>query len=176
MDTLLIIIAFLCGCVGILGSIIPGLPGPPLSYVGLLCIHFTEGGEFSTSTLLIWAVITLVVTALDFYLPAFMTRRFGGTRAGAIGATVGVFVGLLFPPFGIFFGPFFGAVLGELTQNKKDAGQAFKSGFGSFLAFLVGTGLKFITTVWMLLMIIGECREPLAETFSALWNWIVNLF
>lgn len=170
MDIFLAVIAFLCSIIGLIGCIVPILPGIVLNYVALLLLMLTDYGSISLSALIIWGVVTLAVTLIDFYLPAWMTRRFGGTRAGAVGATVGVFAGLfLFPPFGIILGPFFGAVLGELTRDKKNADQALKSGFGSFLAFIVGTGLKLIVGVWLFALVIGYIYAPVKAWFIALF-------
>ena len=102
MDIALSVLAFLFTIVGIIGCIVPALPGVVLSYAGLLCAYFTSYSHMSASALWIWLAITVAVSVADYFLPAWMTRRFGGSRAGAIGATVGVFAGFfIFPPIGI---------------------------------------------------------------------------
>lgn len=170
MDLFLAISALLLATLGIVGCIVPMIPGNALGYIGLLLLACTGFAEIDTASLLLWGVATLAVTAADFYLPAWMTRRFGGSRAGAVGATVGVFAGfLLFPPFGILFGPFFGAVLGELTHDKRDTARALRSGFGSFLAFVVGTGLKLFVAVWILLVIAAAVWPPLKVSIGAIF-------
>lgn len=149
MDYVLISLGVLFMIGGILGGVLPVLPGPPLSYVGLLLLHFTERYQFSTRFLVIWAIITVVVYALDYIIPAYGTKRFGGSKRGVWGSIIGLVVGLFFfPPFGIIAGPFLGAVIGELTSGK-DSGSALKSGFGSFVGFLTGTLLKLITSGMM---------------------------
>lgn len=163
LDILLALLAILFAIGGIIGCIVPMIPGNVLSYIALICVACTGFSAPSTFFMLITLAATVIVMLIDFYLPAVMTRKFGGTRAGAIGATVGVFVGLLFGPFGIIFGPFFGAVLGELTRDKKNSAQAFKSGLGSFLAFLLGTGAKLAVAIYLLCYIIGECWTPMVE-------------
>jgi len=149
MDYVLITLGILFIIGGILGGVLPVLPGPPLSYVGLLLLHFTERYQFSTRFLIIWAIITVVIYALDYIIPAWGTKRFGGSKRGVWGSVIGLVVGLFFfPPFGIIIGPFAGAVIGELTSGK-DSGSALKSGFGSFVGFLTGTLLKLITSGMM---------------------------
>nr|MBD3622792.1 DUF456 domain-containing protein [Sunxiuqinia sp.] len=134
---------------GILGGILPVLPGPPLSYVGLILLHLTERYQFSTNFLIVWGVITIVVYLLDYLIPIWGTKKFGGSKRGVWGSIIGLLVGmLLFPPFGIIVGPFLGAVLGELSSGKQSR-EAFRSGFGSFLGFLVGTLLKLIVSGMM---------------------------
>lgn len=149
MDYVLIVLGVVFIVSGILGCVLPVIPGPPLSYVGLLLLHFTERYQFSSRFLLIWAVITVVVYALDYLIPAWGTKKFGGSKRGVWGSIIGLLIGLLFfPPFGIIIGPFLGAVIGELSAGK-DSGSALKSGFGSFLGFLAGTLLKLITSGMM---------------------------
>ncbi len=142
MDYVLIAIGVLFIISGILGCVLPVLPGPPLSYIGLLFLHFTEKYQFSTRFLIIWAVVTVVVYLLDYAIPVWGTKRFGGSKRGIWGSIIGLVVGLFFfPPFGIIIGPFAGAVIGELSTGK-DSGAALKSGFGSFAGFLIGVILK----------------------------------
>jgi uncharacterized protein YqgC (DUF456 family) len=149
MDYFLIGFGILLMVSGILGGILPILPGPPLSYVGLLLLHFTERYQFSSRFLLIWAVITVLVYVLDYIVPVWGTKQFGGSKRGVWGSIIGLLIGLFFfPPFGIIIGPFVGAVVGELTTGK-DSQSALKSGFGSFLGFLAGTLLKLITSGMM---------------------------
>ena len=170
MDIALSLLALLFTVVGIIGCIVPALPGVILSYAGLLCSWFTSYTTIGTSALWIWLAITIFVSVIDYYLPAWMTRRFGGSRSGAIGATVGVFAGFfLFPPFGIVLGPFFGAVIGELLHDKSDPAKALLIGLGSFLSFIVGTGLKLIAAVGMFLHIA-------ADTYPVARDWFVSLF
>lgn len=170
MDVLFSVLALLLSLAGIAGCIVPAVPGVVLSYAGLLCIRLTASAEISAQALWLWLFITLAVSAADYFLPAWMTRRFGGSRAGAIGATIGVFAGFfLFPPFGIVLGPFFGAVLGELLNDRTDPGKALLVGFGSFLSFVAGTGLKLAAAIGMFV-----------HTAAAIWpvfrQWAAGLF
>lgn len=150
MDILLAILAVLCAIVGLLGCFVPVLPGPPLSLLGLFLIHWTGYVQFSSRMLIVWSVVTLAVTLADYYLPAWMTRRFGGSRAATIGATVGLLVGMfLFPPLGIVVGPFVGAFVGELIHDRTDNARALRVALGSFVAFVLGTGLKLVASGMM---------------------------
>lgn len=146
MDVLLLIPAFLLILVGLVGCIVPIIPGPPLSYLGLLLMHFTSSVQFSQKFLLIWAGLVIAVTIIDYFTPIWGTRKFGGTRRGTWGATAGLLLGLVFfPPLGIIIGPFAGAVIGELTKSE-DMKKALRSGIGSLIGFLLGTGLKFVVS------------------------------
>ncbi|WP_321995934.1 DUF456 domain-containing protein [Draconibacterium orientale] len=156
MDILLIVLGALFIISGVLGCVLPIIPGPPLSYIGLLLLHFTERYQFSSKFLIIWAVITVVVYALDYLIPAWGTKKFGGSKRGVWGSIIGLVIGMFFfPPFGIIIGPFVGAVVGELTVGK-DSGAALKSGFGSFMGFLAGTLLKLIASGMMTWYFIKE--------------------
>lgn len=160
MDYVLIGLGIIFIISGILGCVLPIIPGPPLSYIGLLLLHFTEKYQFSTRFLIIWAIITTVVYVLDYVIPAWGTKKFGGSKRGVWGSIIGLVIGLFFfPPFGIIVGPFVGAVVGELTAGK-DSGMALKSGFGSFLGFLAGTLLKLITSGMMTWYFFKELFVP----------------
>ncbi|MCL2808970.1 MAG: DUF456 domain-containing protein [Treponema sp.] len=151
MEIILVILAFLLLIVGILGSVLPILPGPPLSFIGLLLINWSGYGSFSHVFLWVAAGIVIAVTVMDYVLPAIMARKFGGSRAASIGSIIGLIIGIfIFPPWGMLAGPFLGALFGELIHNKKDGAKAFKVALGAFFAFIVGSGAKLITASLML--------------------------
>jgi len=143
MDVFLIIIAFLCMLVGIIGCIIPGLPGMPVAYVGLWIAQATERVNFSWQMLLIYGLVVVVLTVLDYIVPAWGTKKYGGSSYGVWGSTIGVFVGLFAGVWGVIIGPLVGAVIGELISGKA-VGEAFKAGWGSFVGILFSTVLKLI--------------------------------
>lgn len=135
--------------VGILGCIVPFLPGPPISYAGLILLQLTSKHPFSSEFLVIWAVVTGAIVLLDYYIPIYGTKKFGGTKSGTWGATFGMIIGMFaFPPIGLIVGPFVGAFLGELLANQK-TDKALKSAFGSFVGFLVGIVMKLGVSIVM---------------------------
>lgn len=143
MDYILIIVASLLIIMGLLGCILPIIPGPPLSFGGILILHFTQWGPINSGLLLWLGIAAALVTVLDYVFPIWATKRFGGSKRGVWGSTIGLIIGLLlFPPVGIIVGPFLGAFIGEITANQSQR-NAIKSAFGSFVGFLLGTGLKF---------------------------------
>lgn len=161
MDIALLIFGFLLMLIGILGSFLPVLPGPPVSWIGLLLLYLTKVVPDDWVFLGITLVIALVVFALDYIIPAVGTKKFGGTRAGMIGTTLGLLVALIFPilgPLGLIIWPFVGALVGEL-MNKADNKTAAKAAFGSFIGFLTGTFLKFMVTVVYLGLFISTAWE-----------------
>lgn len=150
MDIILIILGFICVIVGIGGCFLPILPGPPISFLALLLLQWTEKAPFESDTLWLWAFITAAVTALDYVVPVYGTKKFGGTKRGVWGSTIGLLIGLFFfPPFGIIIGPFVGAFLGEMSTGNTTNKAALRSAFGSFVGFLAGTLLKLIASGWM---------------------------
>lgn len=143
MEIFLLILAFLCMLIGLIGCIIPGLPGVPVAYVGLWIAQATDKIDLSWQMLLIWGIVTVVVSILDYVVPAWGTKKYGGTKYGVWGSTIGVFVGLFFGAVGVIFGPLVGAILGELISGKEFQ-QALRAGWGSFIGILAGTVLKLI--------------------------------
>lgn len=152
MDYLLVVLGFLGVILGITGSIIPGLPGPPISYLSLLLIHWTRFAQYSLNFLLIFAFIVVVVSILDYIVPIWGTKKFGGTRAGVRGSTVGLIIGVILLPLmgivigpfgliGILGGPFLGAWIAERAAGQKPD-KALRAAFGSFIGFLAGTLMK----------------------------------
>lgn len=149
MDIFLLVVGLILMITGVFGSFLPVLPGPPFSWLGLLVLYLTSAVPNNWWFLGITLVIALIVFAMDYVIPAVGTRKFGGSRAGMIGTTIGLLVAILFPVLGIFgiiIWPFVGALIGELI-NKADQKTALKAAFGSFIGFLTGTFLKFVVAV-----------------------------
>ena len=155
MEIFLLIVAFICMVVGIIGCIVPGLPGTPIAYLGLWIAQATDKVDFSWQMLLIWGIVTVVVSILDYVVPAWGTKRYGGTKYGVWGSTIGVIAGLFAGVWGVILGPLLGAVVGELLGGKE-AREALRAGWGSFIGLLTGTILKLICCGMMTVSLIGE--------------------
>ena len=157
MDYLLFISAIVVLIIGLIGDIIPGIPGTPVSYLALLLVHWTDRYIYSPKFLVIAGLICVVITVLDYVVPVWGTKKFGGTKAGVRGSTIGLIVGILVLPMlgivlgpfgilGILGGPFVGAYVGEKMGGTPDE-KAWRSAFGSFIGFLAGTFMKIVYTV-----------------------------
>ncbi|MCR4965256.1 MAG: DUF456 domain-containing protein [Bacteroidales bacterium] len=148
MDIVLIILGAICILVGLVGCILPILPGVPLSYAGLWLLQATSKVQFSWKFLIIWGIITIVVQVLDAVVPVWGTKVLGGSKAGVWGSTIGLVAGLFFGPWGIVLGPFIGAVAGEILAHSTEDGmtlsQALKAGSGSFVGLMTGTVMKLV--------------------------------
>ena len=161
MNVVLIAAAICLAIVGIVGAIVPGIAGPPFSYLSVLAVSFVEGVEHSVTFLVVMGVIAAVIFTLDYIVPVWGTKKFGGSKAGMWGSTIGLLAGLTLTLFFnaafpvILAGPFFGAYFGERiakTPNK----QAWKAAFGSFVGFLVGTLLKLVYAFVCLVFIVKD--------------------
>lgn len=145
MDILLIITGILFLLTGLAGCILPLLPGPPIAYVGLILLHFTDKAEFTTSQLMSWLLLVITLQVLDYIIPLLGSKYGGSSSQGTKGCLAGTLIGLFFMPWGIILGPFLGAFLGELIGGNPTS-QALKSGMGALAGFLLGTVLKCIVT------------------------------
>jgi len=165
MDIILILIGVFLMLLGIIGSFLPILPGPITSWLGLLILHFTDAVPMNWTFLIITLIIALLIWLLDYIIPAIGTKKFGGSKYGMIGTTVGLIVGLIFlGPFGIIIGPFLGAYIGE-RLNNRDSKTATKAAFGSFLGFLTSTFIKFIVAIIYLGLFIVKVWDYRGELF-----------
>lgn len=149
MDVFLIILAGLCMLIGILGSILPALPGLPISYFGILLLHWTNYVHLSNTFLITWFIIVLGVTILDNILPIWTTKKLGGSKAGVYGSGIGLIIGMFIPPIGIILGALFGAIIGELMSGSNTK-TSLKAGAGVFIGFIVGTVMKVALSIILL--------------------------
>ncbi len=148
MDIVLLIIGFLLLLVGLAGAVLP-LPGPPLSFVGMIVLSYSKYTNFSSNLLYILGLLTVLITVLDYFIPIWGTKKFGGSKWGTIGSGLGLVIGIFLGPFGMFFGAFIGAFIGEYLQNKNQA-IAFKAALGSFLGLIAGIVFKLALCLVML--------------------------
>ncbi len=149
METILYILALLLPVVGIAGCFLPVIPGPPIAFLGLLVLQFSNKHPFSVHIIVIMAIVTLVVTIADYLAPVLSTKKFGGSKLGAWGCVLGTIIGL-FIPWGLLYMPFVGAFVGEIIYNNlqksdSDISQAFKAACGAFVGFVGATFFKLIT-------------------------------
>ena len=156
MDILLVILSGIAIIAGLAGSVLPFLPGPPLAWAGLLMVHFSSYAEFSITFLVVTGIVTLVIAALDYFLPIWTAKRSGGTKYGQRGAIAGMIIGLLAGPLGIIAGPLIGAFIGELVHDKFDVAKAKRAAWNSFVGFLLNTGLQL---GWCLVILFWYVRE-----------------
>ena len=145
MDVILIVLGLICMIVGVFGSFMPVLPGPSVSWLGLLILYFTSAIPYNYWILGITLVITIIISVLDYLIPAKGTKHFGGSKYGIWGTNIGLLIGIFIPiPFGFVIGAFLGAFIGEIYYNSKDKKRALKAATGSVLGFLASSFMKFM--------------------------------
>ena len=144
LTTSLIILGLILALAGFVGCILPILPGPK------------DWEPFSATFLVIMGGLTVLVTILDYLIPAAGAKKYGASKLGVWGSLIGLFVGFfVFPPFGMFVGGFVGAVAGELLVGRE-GGKALRAGWGAFVGNLVGMGLKLALSGVMLFFYVKE--------------------
>ena len=158
MEILWLILGGICAILGILGSVLPVLPGPPISYATLWMLWLYDSELVPIWVLVIAGLFMVVITILDYIAPVWLTKLGGGSKSGEIGAPVGVIIGLFIMPEGIILGPFIGALIGELIAQTPFL-KALKVAFMSLLAFLLSTGMKliygfFVLIYWFVILVL----------------------
>ena len=145
LTSIILIAGIILLIAGLIGSFLPVIPGPPLSWLGLLSLYFIKDVPENVLLLVITFAVAIGISVLDYFLPAMGTRKYGGSKYGAWGATAGLILGLIFfPPFGFIIGPFMGAFVAEIIFNKSNTKNALNSAWGSFIGFLVSSFMKFL--------------------------------
>ena len=143
MEITLVILGLLLSLMGLIGSVFPAVPGPPLSFLALLVLSYAKNWEpFGTTFLIAAACITVVVIVLDYAVSALGAQKYGASKYGIGGSVLGMLIGIFFfPPLGMILGAIGGAFVGELLAGKATS-EALKAGWGVFIGNLMGTGIK----------------------------------
>ena len=164
MDIFLLIISFSLMIIGVIGSIVPVLPGPLSSWIGLFILSNVSGVSVSGKLIVICLIIAIGIFILDYIIPIYTSKKFGASKYGIIGASIGIIVGLFFAPFGIFLGAIIGAITGEIILNKNFK-KSLKSAFGVFLGFIISGFTKSLITIIYLVLYINLFLENLSNIF-----------
>lgn len=155
IDIILSALAVVCMVVGLVGCVVPVIPGAPLAWIAILLGHWISYVEIPIWLIVVCGVIAVAVTILDNFLPPIMTKKSGGSKAGTRGCIIGLLIGMFTGPWGIILGPFIGALIGELIHDSSDFSKSFKAAMGAFGGFCCGIGMKMIVcaafiTVWVI--------------------------
>ena len=159
MNTILILLAFICLAVGLAGSILPALPGPPLAWVGLLLASFTPHVHCNTWMLVGTALVAVAIGIVDYVVPSLSTKHYGGSKYGIWGCNIGLVVSIFGLPFGpqgllgVVLWPFIGALVGEYL-NQHELRPALRAAWGAFIGFVSGTLIKVTYCVALLIVVI----------------------
>jgi len=147
LDIILTLLGAIAVGAGFVGCVLPVLPGPPVSFLALILVSLAGGWDsYSTALLIVLALASVIVTVLDYVLPALTSKRAGAGKPGVWGSVVGLIVGMIFfPPFGLIIGAFIGAVAGEALFNRGKS-NPWRAGLGVFAGTMLGTILKLATS------------------------------
>ena len=157
MDLLWLLLGSLLMIIGIIGSVLPVLPGPIMGWFGLLVLHFSKAIPINYQLLGTTFFIAIIIFFLDYIIPGLGAKKFGGSKKGATGATIGLIIGLIAPiPLGFVIGAFLGALIGELMHDPKDLKRAIRSAFGSFMGFLASVTMKLLVSLVFTVIFIYE--------------------
>lgn len=135
--------------IGLIGCIVPVIPGLPLCYIGILLFSFSTKVDISLTFLILWGIAVIAIQVLDFLLPMWGTKKYGGSKYGMWGSTIGLIIGMFFSPVFMIIGAFAGAFIGE-KLSQKDNPTALRAAFGSFIGLLLGTVIKLAIAIYMI--------------------------
>jgi len=141
MDIFLVSLGVILVIIGIVGSILPIIPGPPIAFIGMLIAHFSSEQPFSIEMLLLFGGFAVASSIIDNVLPIYATKKFNGSKRGVWGSAIGLLIGLFLSPVGIIIGPILGAYLYEIIDGKS-TNDAIRPAFGSFIGFLSSIFLR----------------------------------
>lgn len=163
LEIAVLITGLLLNGLGILGCILPALPGPLISWISLFLFFLLPEHEISITTLTITGLLMAAVTALDYVVPVLGAKKFGSSREGVIGGMIGIVAGLfLFPPIGIILGPLVGTIVGDMIAGGTFT-KALNSGLGSMIGFIVGTSIKLIYSIAVLILFTIKAGGALSD-------------
>ncbi|MCB9255523.1 MAG: DUF456 domain-containing protein [Chitinophagales bacterium] len=164
----LVIIGIILIIIAFAGSVLPTLPGTPFASLAVFLIHFSLPlkEKFSWYTLSFVIFITIAISAVDYILPIWGTKKYGGSKAGIRGSTIGLIIGAFLSFFtagigivALVAGPFLGAYVGERYFAKVDKKIALQSAWGSLVGFLAGTLAKVIVVcILSIIFLVGLIR------------------
>jgi uncharacterized protein YqgC (DUF456 family) len=142
VSVLLWVLAVVLVIVGLVGVVLPGLPGTVLVFAGLVLAAWADGfTRVGVGTLVVLGAIAAGSYAVDFVAAAVGAQRLGASRRAMAGAAVGTLLGLFLGLPGLIIGPFLGAVVGELTVHR-DLAQAGRAGVAAWIGFAIGMAVK----------------------------------
>jgi hypothetical protein len=149
MTPLLWVLSLILVGVGIAGVLVPGLPGAPLVFGGLLLAAWADGFQnVGVGTIVILAAVTILAFGVDFVSASLGAKRAGASREALIGAALGTLIGVFFGFVGIVLGPFVGAVIGEFLA-RRNLEQAGRAGVATWVGFILGIGVKLVLAFTM---------------------------
>ena len=157
LNLVLIIIGLILAIAGIVGCILPVIPGPILSFAALMLLSWIKNWQiFSQTFLIVMGAVTALLILLDYVVPALGAKKFGASKRGIWGSAIGMIIGIFFiPPWGMIVGALIGALVGELASGKSGR-EALRAGWGILIGSILGVGLKLAFTAVILFYYLKE--------------------
>ena len=153
MNELIYIVSFIFLLIGLMGAVIPVIPGPFISFVAVVLLYATSDLNITTKMVWILGVFMLISTIGDYVLQILGVKKLGGGKKAIRGTIIGTVIGLFLPPFGIIIGAFIGAFIGAKSESDNFS-QALKIAFGAFIGFVLGTLVKLAYSIYVIYYII----------------------
>jgi len=150
LEITVIIVGSILIFLGLAGSLLPILPGPPLSFIGLLLLALvrTFSSPLTPPLIIVMGLLTVAAVAADHIIPVWGARRYGASKWGLWGSVAGMVIGIFFSPWGMLLGGLVGAVVAEWLVHRE-TGQALRAGWGVIVGILLGTVLKLVLSAVM---------------------------
>lgn len=153
-SSLVIIISLILLIIGLMGTVLPVLPGLIVSFLGILLYKFGTSNDMPMLYVWLFGALTITSGILNYWVPARTNKKYGGTRWGSVGSFIGTLIGFIWIPipFGFLIGMLLGVFLGELLHDIKDKQKALNSVKGAFVGFFISTGFSFMIGLAMFLV------------------------
>ena len=150
LEIAVIIVGSILIFLGVAGSLLPLLPGPPLSFIGLLLLALVRAfsSPLTPALITVMGLLTVAAVAADHIIPVWGARRYGASKWGLWGSVAGMVIGIFFSPWGMLLGGLVGAVVAEWLAYRE-TGQALRAGWGVIVGILLGTVLKLVLSAVM---------------------------
>ncbi len=150
----ILLLSLFLSAIGILGCILPGIPGHPINLIALMLVQWALN-PFTTTTLVLFTILSVIILVLDFVLPIWFAKKYGATKLGIWGSIIGMIFGIFFTPIGMMLGMLLGAILGDILSGRKNK-DAMRSGFATFFGTILSIGLKLGIAGWMSALVFFE--------------------
>ena len=161
MEIFIIILSILFSIIGLIGSFTPIIPAPLTCWVSFLILKLSGVIYISNFFIIFTFIVSISIFLIDFLLPSIGAKKFGGSKKGIFGCTIGLILGFVFLGIiGSLFGSIIGAFIGE-SINKSDLKSRLNASLGAFIAFITGVFLKLSVSIVFLFLLIKLIVEKI---------------
>lgn len=159
MEITLLILAVILALAGVVGSVLPILPGAGLNFIAILILYFLRDGLISIYAIIFFGVLTILAVSIDYMMPAIKAKKIGASKYGLWGLFGGMILGFVVLSFvGMIIGAFLGVIIGELVGGRKmkeAVGSGMASLWGTVFAMVIKLTISVIMTVYLLVKLLS---------------------